>query len=304
VGQPRVQNNVLPADLPDIEPSGQITHPDTDFSLGANWMGLGLYVDSPKMTSAFWDELAKFHMNCPNKFCYTLLQHAGGAQSDVGLNDTAFGASRGIEWMVYMVGIGYSDVPDSDVSSRANIDKFMRLHFRRLLPLSSGTYATDLSPTDYEFIPYSFGVNTDKLCQLKRAFDPNGMFSVGSAPLKQWCDTQSIAGKIGNYDDGQLSPAESALLYKVLEQKKTSKSVNRALMNGILNKDSVQDIIHGLGNSSHDFNSGTLLLMCFLTAITLLSSTISIVAMRRMNAMSRRLRSVGEDQELLGVGSN
>lgn len=316
VSTPVVYTGKEPYELPEIEPSGKIT-PDAlgiDYSR-AVWMGLGLYLDSAQALDNVWEALASFGINCPNIFCHVLLQHAGGAISDVPINATAFGASRGIEWMIYFTVVAYKDLDGSDPSSVPALDAYLRQNFRVVLAQSSGTYSTDLSPGDYEFIPYAYGVNMGKLCQLKVQFDPDGMFTAGAVPLFWWCNYQ-YGGTVYPDDispdnpnaDTPTKEEQEAMLDQILVAKEVSGETKRVVMNGFneLNKlnqkNEVFAKLYKFGAHTHGSNQVVYLICTAFTSLVMgsLGAALTIRTFRR--EQSRSAPAV-EAEELLAARS-
>ncbi|KAI2637535.1 hypothetical protein GGS21DRAFT_511946 [Xylaria nigripes] len=119
----------------------------------------------------------------PSPFCYLHLLHGGGAISDVAADATAFGC-RDWDFACVITGIWSSNEDETEVARK--IIQWVYSIVEDLMPLSTGSYSTDLGPDprDIALVAKAFGPNLSRLARLKRSMDPSNVLAY-ACPLQK-----------------------------------------------------------------------------------------------------------------------
>ncbi|KAF2621836.1 hypothetical protein BU25DRAFT_353652, partial [Macroventuria anomochaeta] len=112
----------------------------------------------------------------PSPLCYIHLLQGGGAIGDVAAQATAFGC-RDWHFACVITGVWSRD-EDGTAAARAAVEWVYSVA-GGLLPLSSGVYSADLGPDprDAPLASRAFGVNRQRLAQLKQSLDPRSILA-------------------------------------------------------------------------------------------------------------------------------
>ena len=122
----------------------------------------------------------------PSSLCYLHLLQGGGAISDIAADASAFGC-RDWDFACVITGVWPRDQDGAEVA-RAAVEWVYRVA-EHLLPISKGVYSADLGPDprDAVLAHRAFGVNRQRLAQLKTRLDPRNVLAYASplpkAPL-------------------------------------------------------------------------------------------------------------------------
>ena len=116
--------------------------------------------------------LADAFANCPAPHGETGILHLGGAIGDREPDDGAVG-NRNARFACGVLGMWEPDDPEADVHRR-----WVRDTGERIVPYSTGaTYANFLSADEgADRLRAAYGANFDRLLELKRRYDPDGLF--------------------------------------------------------------------------------------------------------------------------------
>ncbi|KAF3037603.1 hypothetical protein E8E12_001032 [Didymella heteroderae] len=119
----------------------------------------------------------------PSPLCYLHLLQGGGAISDIAADASAFGC-RDWDFACVITGVWPRDQDDTEVA-RAAV-KWVHSVAKHLLPISGGVYGADLGPDprDAVLARRAFGVNQQRLAQLKTKLDPRNVLAY-ACPLPQ-----------------------------------------------------------------------------------------------------------------------
>jgi FAD/FMN-containing dehydrogenase/pimeloyl-ACP methyl ester carboxylesterase len=116
---------------------------------------------------AIWRELAAA---CPIPRAQVGLLHLGGALNEHAAGDGVVG-NRDAQFACGLIGIWGAEGPDSEY------ERWVREAWERVAPFSAGAYVNFQTADEGEDrLRAAYGANFDRLVELKRVYDPEGMF--------------------------------------------------------------------------------------------------------------------------------
>ncbi|RAK72133.1 phosphoribosyl transferase domain protein [Aspergillus fijiensis CBS 313.89] len=111
----------------------------------------------------------------PTPLCYVQLLQGGGAVNDVAADATAFGC-RDWDFACMISGVWPRE---DEVEVAGAVERWVYDVAKDLLPLSSGSYSTDLGPDprDSALAAKAFGLNRLRLAHIKHSLDPHNVLA-------------------------------------------------------------------------------------------------------------------------------